>query len=52
MTSINMLIWKLRVLWKRHYCTCFLCVRWCLFSAFWRTENAIYGHRSMCLKEE
>ena len=40
---------KNRSLRKRQFCTCFLCVCWCSFSAFGQTKNVISAHPSTCL---
>ena len=40
---------KTQSLRRRHYCTCFLCACRFSFSAFWRNDNAICAHSSICL---
>jgi len=51
MTSVNVPIRELKYLWNPHFCTCFLCVCWCSFSALWRVENTIYAHPILLLKD-
>jgi hypothetical protein len=46
MTKKKQTYWKTQNLKKRQFRTSVLCVCWCLFSAFWRDEKAIFANRS------